>query len=148
MNAGSNPAATSIYSVISSLKQNSILAVMLSLQACIPASYGYLRIPIENRGDQDSPLAVIDLPLEDLAAGFDDFAIDRLTFYVEGRDPIPFALTDLDEDGILDHARIKIPLAKEGDFVIVTSDGPRSPEKLAPGGQTGIAVVRFDLAER
>jgi hypothetical protein len=134
--------------VIPQLDHCLVLAGLTSLQACIPTTYGYLRIPVENRSDQSYALAIVDVSLAELASRFEDFTSDKLAFYTTGREPIPYRLIDSNEDGNVDHARLKIPLAAEGGFIIATSDGPRSREPIPQGGQAGIALLRFDQAER
>lgn len=142
MNAGSNPAATSILI----MRVTILLPVLLS--ACVPPSYAYLSLPIENLEARTLELALLEVPLADLEARMGKLQIEHLAFYTEGREALPYQLVDRDGDGHPDHALIKIPLEAAGGTLVVTSPGPRNPAALPPGGERYRVNLRFDRARR
>ena len=124
------------------------LLLSLFLVGCIPPSYAYLSIPIENLESRALGLARLEVPLADLEARMGGLQIERLAFYTKGRQALPYELIDRDGNGIVDHALIKVAIEADGGILVVTSPGPRNLGELPAGGERYRVKLRFDRARR
>ncbi len=120
----------------------------LLLFSCVPPSYAYLSLPIENLEGRALELVLLEVPLADVEARIGALQVEHLAFYTKGREALPYELIDRDGDGSPDHALIKVPVAADGGTLGVTSPGPRNPAELPPGGKRYRVKLRFDRARR
>ncbi len=120
----------------------------LGLLACVPDHWAYLHVPLTPTDGQARELAIVSVPLGELAVRLADFDAEACAFYGTGRSPLAYTLVDLDGDGIRDHAQIKLPVAAAGSGLTVTCPGPRATNPQPTGGSTGGVELDFQHATR